>query len=104
MEFTKTHEWVDIENGIATFGISAFAQKELGDIVYVELPKIGASFKQGDPIVILESTKAAIDIYSPISGVITAVNLALKEAPELVNTSPENAGWLVKLKVDPSNS
>lgn len=99
MKFTETHEWITIQNDIATVGITEYAQKELGDIVYVELPQIGKEVKKGQESVILESTKAAADVYSPVSGLITEVNPALGTSPELVNTSPEKEGWLFKLKI-----
>ena len=99
MKFTETHEWIEIQNEIATVGITQYAQKELGDIVYVELPKAGKEVKKGQEAVILESTKAAADVYSPVSGQITEVNSALSMTPELVNTFPEKEGWLFKLKL-----
>lgn len=95
-KFSESHEWVD-ENGYV--GISNFAQSELGDIVYVELPEIGKTVSMGQEIIVLESTKAAADVYSPVSGVVSAVNEKLKDMPELVNQSPEQDGWLVKLKL-----
>ena len=100
LEFIKNQHWVRIENGIATVGLNNMAQKELGEIVYVELPKIGAKVKADEMVVVLESTKAAIDIYSPVCGVVAAVNLALTKNPELVNHSPEKEGWLYQVKID----
>ncbi len=100
MEFIKNQNWVRVENGIATVGLNNVAQKELGEIVYVELPKIGAKVKADEMVVVLESTKAAIDVYSPISGEISAVNLALTKNPELVNQAPEKEGWLYQIKID----
>lgn len=103
MKFTKTHEWVDNADEIATVGISEFAQREVGDIVYVELPTVGHQLKAGDEAVVIESTKAAVDIYSPLTGEIIAVNTALKDAPEKINQSPESEGWLFKIRLeDPS--
>ncbi len=99
MRFTESHEWVEIEGDTATVGITDYAQKELGDIVYVELPVEGHSVKVGDEAVVIESTKAAVDIYTPISGEITAINTALREYPERVNNAAESEGWLFKLKV-----
>lgn len=98
MKFTETHEWIDIKNGVGIVGVTNYAQKELGDIVYVELPKVGSVVKKGQEAVVLESTKAAADVYSPISGKIVEVNLALNETSELVNNSPETSGWLFKLE------
>ena len=97
MKFTETHEWIDVQDGIGTIGVTEYAQKELGDIVYVELPKVGKDVKKGQEAVVLESTKAAADVYSPVSGKIIEVNLALNDASELVNTFPEKDGWLYKL-------
>jgi glycine cleavage system H protein len=99
MKYTETHEWIDIKNGIGTVGITDHAQKELGDIVYVELPKVGKEVKKGQEAAVLESTKAAADVYSPVSGKILEVNTNLKDNSELVNTSPEKTGWLFKLTV-----
>jgi glycine cleavage system H protein len=97
MRFTKTHEWVKTEGAIALVGISHYAQKELGEIVYVELPKIDASVRQGEEVVVLESTKAAVDLYSPLSGKIVEINIQLKATPELINQSAEDQGWLYKI-------
>ncbi len=99
MKYTKTHEWVSLNGNIATVGVTEHAQKELGDIVYVELPKLGHKVKAGDEIVVLESTKAAIDIYTPLSGQIKEVNESLRESPEQVNFSAEKEGWLYKLEL-----
>jgi glycine cleavage system H protein len=98
MRYTQTHEWIDIQDGLGVVGITDHAQKELGDIVYVELPKEGQQIKAGEEVVVLESTKAAADVYSPISGTIVEVNTALAKASELVNQSPESKGWLLKIK------
>ena len=100
MKFTKTHEWIKIDELTATIGISHFAQKELGEIVYIELPGIGKKVKAGDQVIVIESTKAAVDIYSPISGEVTAVNETLRESPEKINHSAESEGWLFKLRLD----
>ncbi len=99
MKYTESHEWIEINNGVGTVGITQYAQKELGDIVYVELPKVGSEVKAGEEAVVLESTKAAADVYSPVSGSILEVNNALKEASEKVNLSPENEGWLYKIRL-----
>jgi len=99
MKFTDSHEWITVENNNgAVVGVSNHAQEELGDIVYVELPAVGKSVKAGEEAAVLESTKAAADVYSPVSGTITAVNHALKANPELINRSPEKDGWLFKIK------
>jgi glycine cleavage system H protein len=104
MKYTDSHEWIQSdENGSATVGISQFAQKELGDIVYVELPLVGKTVCAGDEVVVLESTKAAADVYSPATGTIIAVNEALSKSPELVNQFPEKEGWLFKITLaDPT--
>lgn len=99
MKFSKTHEWVKTEEEIASVGISDYAQKELGDIVYVELPAVGHAIEAGDMAVVLESTKAAVDIYSPISGEVVAVNEELRTHPEKINLSAEDQGWLFKLRL-----
>lgn len=103
MKYTESHEWIDVKNGVGTVGVTHFAQKELGDIVYVELPKVGKDVKAGEEAVVLESTKAAADVYSPVSGVILEVNTALSQASEKVNLSPENEGWLFKIKLSHPN-
>ena len=97
MKYTETHEWISVKDGVGTVGITQFAQKELGDIVYIELPKVGKQVKKGEEAVVLESTKAAADVYSPVTGVISAVNTELGETPDLVNKDPEIRGWLYKL-------
>lgn len=97
MKFTETHEWIVVQNNHAKVGISNYAQKELGDIVYVELPIPGKEVKAGEVICVLESTKAAADVYSPVSGVITSVNNLLKSNPELINQQSEKEGWLIEL-------
>lgn len=101
MKFTESHEWVDLDEktNIGTVGVTQYAQKELGDIVYVELPEIGKSVKAGAEAAVLESTKAAADVYSPISGEIVEANTTLKSAAELVNQSPEKEGWIFKVKL-----
>jgi len=98
VKFTQTHEWVRVENGIATVGVTDFAQNELGEIVYVELPKIGSHVKKSQEAVVLESTKAAVDVYSPISGEVIEVNEALRTQADLINASAFDKGWLFKIK------
>lgn len=99
MKFTESHEWIEVNNQVGTVGITQFAQKELGEIVYVELPKMNKAVSMGQEVVVLESTKAAADVYSPVSGTIIEVNESLKEAPELINKSPENSGWIYKIRL-----
>jgi glycine cleavage system H protein len=97
--YTKEHEWVLVEGDIGTVGITDHAQEELGDIVYVDLPKIGARVEQGKSLGSVESVKAVSDIYSPVGGEITDVNQALADAPEKLNADPHGAGWLVKIRL-----
>lgn len=99
MKFTETHEWIDVQGDIGTVGITDYAQKELGDVVYVELPKVGKSVKAAEEAVVLESTKAAADVYSPVSGTIVEVNQTLEQTAELVNRSAQGEGWLFKIKL-----
>lgn len=100
MKYTDSHEWIRVEGSHATVGISAHAQKELGEIVYVELPKVGQEVKAGGEIAVLESTKAAADIYAPVSGKVTKVNERLKEDVSSLNTSPESTGWLFEVEME----
>lgn len=100
MKYTDSHEWIHLDQTLGTIGITAYAQKELGRIVYVELPQVGKQLKAGEEAVVLESTKAAADIYSPVSGEVVAINQKLKENPDLLNQSPESEGWLFKLRVE----
>jgi glycine cleavage system H protein len=100
LRYAKTHEWLRLKNGEGTVGITDHAQAELTDIVYVELPEVGASVDAGAQICVVESVKAASDIYAPISGSVTAVNDALKNNPGLVNTDPYGEGWIFKLKAN----
>ncbi len=102
-KFSKNHEWVVIADELATVGISDFAQKQLGDIVSVELPKSGDQFKQNDTIAIVDSIKASSDIYCPIGGVIEKINEELVDHPELINQSPYDSGWIVKIKPEDKN-
>jgi glycine cleavage system H protein len=96
--YTKDHEWARLEGDVATCGISIYAAEQLGDVVYVELPEVGRVVKQGDAMAVVESAKAASDVYAPVSGEIVAVNEALSSAPEKVNEGPEGEGWFVKIK------
>lgn len=99
IKFSKTHEWIEVIDGVGTVGVSNFAQKELGDIVYVELPIVGKTVQAGQEAAVLESTKAAADVYSPVSGMIVETNQLLKERSELINTSPQGQGWIFKIKL-----
>ena len=97
--FTKEHEWVSIEGNIGTVGITDHAQHDLGDIVYVDLPKLGTTVAQGKTIGSVESVKAVSDIYSPVSGEVTEVNQALVDAPETLNSDPHGQAWLVRIRL-----
>jgi glycine cleavage system H protein len=92
--YTKEHEWVKIKEGVASVGITEYAAHQLGDVTFVELPQVGKSVKQFDMLCAIESVKAASDIYAPITGRVTGVNEALNDAPEIVNESAEDAGWM----------
>ena len=98
MRYSKDHEWVRMEGGFAIIGITQYAAEQLGDVVYVELPGVGAKFAAGADMAVVESAKAASDVYAPISGDIVAANEALSTQPDLVNQSAEGEGWFVKLK------
>lgn len=99
MKYTESHEWIDVEGEIGTIGVSEHAQKELGEIVYVELPEVGKTVNRGEEAAVLESTKAAADVYSPVSGTIVAVNEALNQDSGLVNSAAESEGWIFKIKL-----
>lgn len=101
MKFTESHEWIEVasDNDVGAVGVSDYAQKELGEIVYVELPIVGKTVKAGAEVAVLESTKAAADIYAPVSGTIVAVNEKLKDSSDLINRSPEKEGWIFKIKM-----
>jgi len=96
--YTKEHEWVKIKEGVASVGITEFAAHQLGDVTFVELPQAGKSVKQFEVLCAIESVKAASDIYAPLSGKVTRVNEALNDAPEIVNESAEDAGWMALLE------
>jgi len=102
--YAKSHEWLSPESdGTATVGITDYAQNSLGDITFVQLPKVGAALKAGESFGVVESVKAASDLYAPVAGTVTAVNPALESAPETVNQAPYDAGWMIKLKLaDPA--
>ncbi len=96
-KYSPSHEWISIEGNQGTVGITEYARKELGDTVYIELPKVGKKISFGEEVVVLESTKAAADIYAPVSGEITEVNATLKDDLTLLNKDPEGKGWLFKM-------
>ncbi len=97
--YTSDHEWLRIEGDVATIGITDYAQSQLGDVVFVELPKVGRSLKKAEAAAVVESVKAASDVYAPITGEVTEANDALDEDPALVNSSPEESGWFFKLTI-----
>ncbi len=99
MRFTKDHEWVSLDGDIATVGITAYAAEQLGDVVFVELPDVGKALKPGDAMAVVESVKAASDVYAPIAGEVTEANTALPDTPEMVNQDPEKDAWIVRIKV-----
>ncbi|MFU7527598.1 glycine cleavage system protein GcvH [Qipengyuania sp. ASV99] len=97
--FTDEHEWIDVEGDSATVGITDYAQEQLGDIVFVELPEVGATLDMGGDAAVVESVKAASDVYSPITGEVTEINDLLEEEPALVNSSPEEDGWFYRMTI-----
>ncbi|NVO13347.1 MAG: glycine cleavage system protein GcvH [Rhodoplanes sp.] len=99
LKFTKDHEWLRLDGDVAVVGITDHAQEQLGDLVFVELPGIGAGFLQGSAAAVVESVKAASDIYAPVSGEVTEVNDAVVQEPGLVNSDPTGQGWLFKMRV-----
>ena len=102
-KFTEDHEYIRVEGTTGTVGITAYAQDQLGDIVFVELPAVGQKLKKGDEAAVVESVKAASEIYAPVSGTVTAVNAALAGEPGLINTSPDTDGWIYRLSLtDPA--
>ena len=103
MKFTKDHEWVSVDGDVATIGITAYAADQLGDVVFVEVPEVGKTLTKGESIAVVESVKAASDVYAPLTGSVTETNSGLADAPETVNTSPEDGAWFAKVKLaDPS--
>lgn len=104
LKYSKEHEWMLVEGEIATIGITEYAQEELGDVVYVELPEVGEKTVKDDPFGAVESVKAVSDIYAPVSGVVTEVNDALPDSPETINEDPYGDGWMVKVEMsDPDD-
>ncbi len=102
LRYTKSHEWIRLEGTTVTIGVSWFAQDSMGDVVHVELPEVGDAVKAGEPACEIESVKAVSDVYSPVSGEVVEVNEALEDAPEEVNSSPYEGGWLFKVSVGPT--
>ncbi len=103
IKFTKDHEWIKFDDKYALVGITDFAQKQLGDVVFIQLPEIGLDFKNGDEVAVIESVKAASEIYAPISGQVIEVNESLNDSPEIINVDAENDGWIWKMSVEDFN-
>ena len=97
LQYTKNHEWVHITDGIATIGITDYAQGELGDIIFIEFPNTGDKFNAGDSVGIIEAVKTVADLYTPINGEISEINTQLEAAPEIINKDPYESGWIIKL-------
>ena len=100
LKYPKSHEWIRIEGRLATVGITDFAQDQLSDLTYVELPHEGDSISQSDQVAVVESVKAASDVYAPLSGTVQSVNKALQDKPELINTDPYGEGWIFKMQLE----
>jgi glycine cleavage system H protein len=98
LRFTKDHEWIRLEGGIATVGITDHAQNALGDVVFVDLPEVGREVTEGEAVAVVESVKAASDVYAPLAGRVVAVNAALGETPGLINSEPTGEGWFFRLE------
>lgn len=99
VKYTQDHEWLRVDGDVATVGITAYAQEQLGDVVFVELPEIGKAIEAGADAAVVESVKAASEVYAPVAGEVVAVNEALADDPSLVNSAPESDGWFFKLKI-----
>jgi len=99
VKYTEDHEWIKVDGDIGTVGISPYAAGQLGDVVYVELPEIGKEVAKGDEAAVVESVKAASDVYAPVGGEVTEVNGVLEDAPETVNASADDKGWFLKMKI-----
>jgi glycine cleavage system H protein len=99
MKYSESHEWIKVDQDIGTVGITDHAQRELGEVVYIELPAVGKKVRAGEEVAVLESTKAAADIYAPVSGEIIEINQHLNDFSEKINQTPETEGWLFKIKL-----
>ena len=99
LKYTEEHEWIRIDGDVGTIGISSFAQEQLGDVVFVDLPEMGKNVSPGDEAAVIESVKAASELYAPVSGEIIEVNAALGDTPELVNSDPTGEGWFIKIRL-----
>lgn len=99
VKYTEDHEWISVDGDVGTIGITKYAAEQLGDVVFVETPEGGSAFKKGDDMAVVESVKAASDVYAPVSGEVTEGNAVLAETPETVNEDPEGAGWFCRIKL-----
>jgi len=99
LRFTKDHEWASIREGVALIGVTDYAQKQLGDVVFVELPAVGRRLAQGEAFGVVESVKAVSDLFSPLSGEVIEVNQALIDSPQLINADPYHEGWMIKVRI-----
>lgn len=99
LKYTEEHEWIMVEGDVATVGISDFAQDQLGDVVFVELPEVGEEVQVGKPFGVVESVKAVSDVYAPLTGEVLEVNADLPDDPEMINTSPYGDGWMLKIRI-----
>ena len=100
LKYTKEHEWVSVDNNIATIGITDHAQGQLGDIVFVELPDVESQIKQDDTFGVVEAVKTVADLFAPVSGRVTEINVSLEESPDLINSNPYESGWIIKVAID----
>ena len=100
LKYTKEHEWVSVDSDIATIGITDHAQEQLGDIVFVELPEVQSRVSQDDTFGVVEAVKTVADLFAPVSGNVTEINTALEESPDLINSDPYGAGWIIKVAID----
>ena len=103
LRYTEEHEWIRVDGDIATIGITEFAQGELGDVVFVEMPAVGKSYKKGDVVASIEAVKTVAEVYSPVSGTITELNEALNDTPETINTDAFGEGWMFKIQITDSS-
>ena len=100
MRFTKDHEWVEVDGDTATIGVTAYAAEQLGDVVFVELPEVGKAVKTGDAFAVVESVKAASDVYAPLAGKVVEINPTIIENPSMVNSDAEGEGWFFRIELD----
>ena len=104
LKYTKEHEWARISGNVATVGITAYAKDQLGDVVYLELPEVGAKVTKGQPFGVVESTKAVSELFAPVSGTVKKINQALVDAPEGINDDPHEKGWMIQIEMSPGDT